>query len=331
MGRIFGLLVLGFLLISADVAGPRYPLVGFSSTAMAQGAVKETVVPSSKLPDIKSAKGQKSPVRKSSSELNEALRRIDRLEAQIVEMQSVIGALQTMVQKGVSITPAVRSERPYNPAPPVENQFFDPDRRSDIQDNQRGNRGADDANLKPEYRTDGWGADIRSDAERRRDSMAEEVARGRRVPADANIDPEAPITSRATINGKSPRQLYDTGYNHLMANDYGAAETTFRTFLSNYPKNDLSGNAQYWLGETYFARGDFKTAANEFLKGYKSYKGSQKAPDNLLKLGMSLQRLGQSEAACQTFNELKSRYKSLPGHIARKVGDEMGSAGCKPG
>ena len=75
-------------------------------------------------------------------------------------------------------------------------------------------------------------------------------------------------------------------------------------------------------------RGNYRQAANEFLKGYQTYRKSPKAPDNLLKLGMSLHRLGQKEAACQTFNELKSKYKSLPGHIDRKVGAEIGKAGC---
>lgn len=250
------------------------------------------------------------------SELNEALRRIDRLEAQITEMQSVIGALQTMVQKGVNQGPAPRGDAPFSP-PADDRSLGD---RGDLNgeglgrfDNERRlARGNVD---EPAFSTDGWGADIRSELERQNN-----------VPP-ADVQGDTPM-SRARVNGESPRQIYDTGYNYLMASDYASAEATFKNFLASYPQDNLAGNAQYWLGESYFARGDYRKAAGEFLKGYKSYKDSQKAPDNLLKLGMSLQRLGQSEAACQTYSELKSRYKSLPGHISRNVDGEMDRANC---
>lgn len=236
-----------------------------------------------------------------SSELNEALRRIDRLEAQISEMQSMIAALQTLVKKGVAQPPA-RFDQPITP--PADRL----DTRSD--------RGGYD-NQRPQNDND-WGADIRSELDSNRNAPP---------PADLVEGFDPPI-SRTAINGQSPRKVYDAGYNYLMASDYASAESTFRNFLSTYPEDDLAGNAQYWLGESFFARGNYRKAAGEFLKGYKSYKDSSKAPDNLLKLGMSLQRLGQSDAACQTFNELKSRYKSLPGHISRNVDSEMRKAKC---
>ena len=239
-----------------------------------------------------------------SSELIEAQRRIDRLEAQITEMQSMIGALQTMVQKGV------QQNRP------LQQQNFD--RRLPL--DQRLDQGAPDrVTGEPQFRTDGWGADTQS--ERSLDQN--------RVPgADLPLDGQVP-KSRVAINGAQPRQLYDAGYNYLMASDYASAEATFRSFLRNHPQDPLSGNAQYWLGETFFARGDYRKAAHEFLKGYKTYKTSAKAPDNLLKLGMSLQRLGQSEAACQTYTQLKDNYKNLSGHISRRLGQEQGKARCR--
>ena len=241
------------------------------------------------------APAKKAPVAQKSDALNEALSRIDRLEAQIVEMQSVIGALQSMVQKN-----GVRAER----VDVQPEQKFTPEQQTET----------------PQYRTDGWGVDTQSELE---ETPPPQQMRG----ADIAIDGPPP-RSEVKLNGKSPRALYDAGYNYMMASDYKSAEATFQSFLSNYPQDELSGNAQYWLGEVYFARGDYRRAANEFLKGYKNYRKSPKAPDNLLKLGMSLRLLGQGEAACQTFSELKSRYKSLPGHIDRKLSDERGKVGC---
>ncbi len=247
------------------------------------------------------AKKPKGPVaQKQSQELIEALQRIDRLEAQIVEMQSVIGALQTLVKKG-SVQPAVGVKKSYQ---------FEAERQPL---NQRR------LEEQPEFQTDGWGADTQS--------SINEVPPTEVPGADLALN-ATPPKSRVTLNGKSPQSLYDAGYNYMLSSDYTSAEATFRAFLSNYPNNNLSGNAQYWLGEVYFVRGNYRQAANEFLKGYQTYRKSPKAPDNLLKLGMSLHRLGQNEAACQTFSELKSKYKSLPGHIDRKVGAEIGKAGC---
>lgn len=247
------------------------------------------------------------PVKKanSSSELNEALSRIDRLEAQISEMQAVIGALQTLVKKGVAIAP----QRGVDNFAPANN-------RQDPQPQLRDNS---------QFQTEGWGADTESALESNRDEVAVTPnVKGADLPLDGRVP-----QSSVTINGEPARQLYDTGYNYLMASDYSSAEATFRSFLSTYPQDELSSNAQYWLGETFFARGDFRQAASEFLKGYKTYKNSQKGPDNLLKLGMSMHRLGQSEAACQTYSELEVKYPSLPGHVGRRLGDERIKAHCK--
>ncbi len=236
------------------------------------------------------------------SELIDAQRRIDRLEAQIAEMQSMIGALQTLVQKGVAQNP-VQTTVPFQQRQP-EKVLTD-----------------------PEFKTDGWGADTRSDRERDDRGQRDDIQLSGVPGADLELNGRVP-ESKVSINGEPARKLYDAGYNYLMASNYTSAEATFRSFLSNYPQNDLSGNAQYWLGETYFARGDYRKAANEFLTGYKTYRNNQKAPDNLLKLGMSLHRLGQSEAACQTYSELKGKYKSLPGHVSRRLGEEQSKAGC---
>ena len=110
--------------------------------------------------------------------------------------------------------------------------------------------------------------------------------------------------------------------------DYGAAEVAFKTFLQNHPRNALSGNAQYWLGESFYVRGQYKNAAGAFLKGYTVYSKSVKAPDSLLKLAMSLKRLGQKQAACETFAELGVRFPRAPAHIKQRARTERRRSGC---
>ena len=126
----------------------------------------------------------------------------------------------------------------------------------------------------------------------------------------------------------SAKQEYETAYGHLLRQDYGAAQASFEVFLNAYPDDQLAGNAQYWLGETYFVRGEYKPAASAFLKGYQKYGKSNKAPDSLLKLAMSLERLGQKDAACSSFGELVTRFPDAPDHVKNKAAAEQRRLKC---
>ena len=132
----------------------------------------------------------------------------------------------------------------------------------------------------------------------------------------------------ATSSG-SAKQDYETAYGHLLKQDYGAAEMAFEDFLQRYPSDALAGNAQYWLGETHFVRGSFKAAAGAFLKGYQNYGKGNKAPDSLLKLAMSLERLGQKDAACSSFGELVTKFPDAPEHVKARASGEQKRLGCR--
>ncbi len=142
-------------------------------------------------------------------------------------------------------------------------------------------------------------------------------------PASAN-----PSLPQAGAADGSAKDLYATAYGLLLAQDYAAAEAAFEEFLKRFPNDALAGNAQYWLGETFYVRGNFKAAAAAFLKGYQSYARSQKASDSLLKLAMSLDRLGQRDAACQSFSELNTRYPNAPGAVRSRADSERRRLGC---
>ncbi len=125
------------------------------------------------------------------------------------------------------------------------------------------------------------------------------------------------------------KQDYDTAYGHLLQQDYGAAEASFEDFLKTHPNDQRAGDAQYWLGETHFVRGSYKPAASAFLKGYQTYSKSSKAPDSLLKLAMSLDRLGQKDAACSSFGELVTRFPDAPAHVKEKAASEQRRLKCR--
>ena len=140
------------------------------------------------------------------------------------------------------------------------------------------------------------------------------------TPAGAPQQPGAPAGN--------PKQLYETAYGYLMQRDYGAAQTAFEEFLNRYPKDSLAGNAQYWLGEAHFVRGEYKAAAGAFLKGYKDYAGNARAADSLLKLAMSLDRLGQKDGACSSYSELSTRFPDAPDNVKIRAKSERQRIGC---
>jgi tol-pal system protein YbgF len=132
----------------------------------------------------------------------------------------------------------------------------------------------------------------------------------------------------AALPDSNVHSLYERGYGALSQRDYAGAEAAFRQLIESYPKDPLAGNAQYWIGESFYRRGQYKNAADAFLKGYKKYKSGDKAPETLLKLGMSLAALGQKDAACSTFGELKSKYPAAPEPVRDEAKAEQKKARC---
>ncbi len=147
-------------------------------------------------------------------------------------------------------------------------------------------------------------------------------------PAQPGKAPQRVASAPIAGDDVNPKQLYEQAYGYLLQRDYGNAEQTFEDFLKRFPNDPLGANAQYWLGESLYVRGQYRAAAAAFLKGYQSYAKSPKAPESLLKLAMSLQRLGQKDAACTSFNELTSKFPSAPAHVKSTANAERQRAGC---
>jgi tol-pal system protein YbgF len=118
----------------------------------------------------------------------------------------------------------------------------------------------------------------------------------------------AAAASSVVLPGDTPQQQYEYATGLLQRGAYAEAEIALKSFVGQYPKDALAGNAQYWLGETYYVRSDFKNAAVAFAEGYQKYPKSSKAPDNLLKLGMSLGQTGRNKDACTAFSQLDKQF-----------------------
>jgi len=126
----------------------------------------------------------------------------------------------------------------------------------------------------------------------------------------------------------TPKEKYDYAFSLLRRADYGRAEAALKRFLEAHPRDALAGNAKYWLGETYYVRGDFEQAAVEFLDGYQNYSKSNKGPDNLLKLGLAMAKLGQLQGACTALSRLSTEYPEASDTILRRAQNERGRLNC---
>jgi tol-pal system protein YbgF len=141
--------------------------------------------------------------------------------------------------------------------------------------------------------------------------------------------PAAPAGQTAALPGGTAQEQYDYAFGLLRQANYAGAEQAFASFLDEHSAHALAGNAKYWLGETYYVRGNYQQAAVTFAEGFEAYPDNSKAPDNLLKLGMSLASLGSTQDACGTFSVLLDRYADAPATILSRAQRESQRLSCR--
>jgi tol-pal system protein YbgF len=134
--------------------------------------------------------------------------------------------------------------------------------------------------------------------------------------------------SAGDLPAGSASAQYNAAFGLLKQADYPAAEEALMTFIAQHPKDPLAGSAQYWLGETYYARGRYAEAASAFAEGYKHYPKGTKAAEDLLKLGMSLGRANQKQNACVAFAQLDHDFPSPGSSIKEHSLAEKKRLGC---
>ena len=117
----------------------------------------------------------------------------------------------------------------------------------------------------------------------------------------------------------TPSEQYEFATSFLKVGDYNMAERAFREFVDTNPDNELSGNAQYWYAETFRIRQLYTDAASAYLEGYQKYPKSEKAPINLLKLGVSLVQIGEKDQGCLMIAGVKKQYPNATQSVLQKA------------
>ena len=142
-------------------------------------------------------------------------------------------------------------------------------------------------------------------------------------------DQAAAANQAYALPGANADEQYQYAFDLLRQTKYVDAQNALSTFVDEYPDHPLAGNASYWLGETYYVRKDYNNAALTFAETFKKYPQSGKAPDSLLKLGMSLAALGETADACKALHELSARYPKAPDATKQRAAKELAKNGCK--
>ncbi|MEO0394163.1 MAG: tol-pal system protein YbgF [Pseudomonadota bacterium] len=147
----------------------------------------------------------------------------------------------------------------------------------------------------------------------------------------ANTQSASATPVAVTLPEGNAQTQYDYAFGLLKQYQFEAAADALSQFLNNHPTDPLAANAQFWLGETHFVNGDYREAAVAFATGYEKFPTGEKGAENLLKLGMSLGRLGQEEEACLTLTRLADEYPQAPGSVKQQAIAEQRDLGCNAG
>ena len=127
----------------------------------------------------------------------------------------------------------------------------------------------------------------------------------------------------------SEEKQYEFAQSFLKVGDYNTAERAFREFVNVNSDHDLAGSAQYWYAETFRIRQLYTDAATAYLEGYQKYPTSDKAPINLLKLGVSLVQIGEKDQGCLMITGVIEQYPEATQSVLQKAKYEEKKFECK--
>jgi tol-pal system protein YbgF len=131
--------------------------------------------------------------------------------------------------------------------------------------------------------------------------------------------------SPVALDGEAKR-AYDAALGLVTAHQYDQALDAFAAFLVRWPDHPNADNAMYWRGESYYAKGEYARAAEEFEGATLRFPLGNKVPDCLLKLGLCQQKLGNLPKAKVYFDRLMHDFprseaaRRIPGDTSTQSG-----------
>ena len=148
------------------------------------------------------------------------------------------------------------------------------------------------------------------------------------VETTATIVTETFQSEEKILPKDDPKKQYEFATSFLKVGDYPTAERAFREFVLTNPDHELAGNAQYWYAETFRIRQLYTDAASAYLEGYQKYPKGDKAPINLLKLGVSMVQIGEKDQGCKMINGVEKQYPKANQSVIQKAKYESQKFEC---
>ena len=149
------------------------------------------------------------------------------------------------------------------------------------------------------------------------------------VETTASVVTENFVIEEKILPDVGAKDQYEFATNLLKVGDYNTAERALKEFVVSNPEHDLAGNAQYWYAETFRIRQLYTDAASAYLEGYQKYPKSEKAPINLLKLGVSLVQIGEKDQGCLMITGVQKQYPDANQSVLQKSKYEEKKFECK--
>ena len=148
------------------------------------------------------------------------------------------------------------------------------------------------------------------------------------IDTTASIVTEKFEAEEKILPNETPEKQYEFATSFLKVGDYSTAERAFREFVTTHSDHKLAGNAQYWYAETFRIRQLYTDAASAYLEGYQKYPKGEKAPINLLKLGVSMVQIGEKEQGCKMIEGVKKQYPKANQSVLQKAKYESKKFEC---
>lgn len=160
-------------------------------------------------------------------------------------------------------------------------------------------------------------------------AAAEQIQKTQSIESVGTVVTETAARVEKILPEASPDEQYKFAVSFIKVGDYETAELALREFVDSNPKHQLAGNAQYWYGETFRVRQLYQDAATAYLDGYQKYPKSNKAPVNLLKLGVMLVQIGEKEQGCSMILGVKVQYPKANQSVIQKAEYEKKKFNCE--
>ena len=157
----------------------------------------------------------------------------------------------------------------------------------------------------------------------------ETIQKTQSIDTTATVITESFQAEEKILPSEAPENQYEFATSFLKVGDYSTAERAFREFVKTNPEHKLAGNAQYWYAETFRIRQLYTDAATAYLEGYQKYPKGKKAPENLLKLGVSMVQIGEKDQGCKMINGVEKQYPDANQSVIQKAKYESQKFECK--